>query len=167
MFNAFLSPRAVPATPEERLGASTEHLPEACGLRLLCRGSASSLFSRGYVWVRCALRPAVSQLPTCRPTTSWLRFCWTPRGVTQGAGLLYRSVFIEVGSFHPTRNAPLSRRTQSSTSPRGERIFPRSGLVSASGRIKRQGRHVTTLSDNIHAGPPCYTGTRTNQSRAR
>lgn len=33
MFNAFLSPRAASATPEERVGASTEHLPDACGLR--------------------------------------------------------------------------------------------------------------------------------------
>ena len=43
VFNAFLLRRAVPATPEERLGASAEHLPEACGLRLITRGSASSL----------------------------------------------------------------------------------------------------------------------------
>ena len=61
MFNAFLSPRAVPATPEERLGASAEHLPEACCLRPVCRGSASPCSSRGYIWVRCALRPVASQ----------------------------------------------------------------------------------------------------------
>ncbi len=32
MFNAFLSLRAVPATLEERLGASTEHLPRRAAL---------------------------------------------------------------------------------------------------------------------------------------
>ena len=46
MFNAFLSSRAVPATPEERFGALAEHLPEACCLRPLCRGSASPVLSR-------------------------------------------------------------------------------------------------------------------------
>lgn len=42
MFNAFGLLRAVSTTPEDCLGASTEHLPEACCLRALCRGSGSS-----------------------------------------------------------------------------------------------------------------------------
>jgi hypothetical protein len=44
VFSAFLSPRATSATPEERLGASAEHLPETYRLRQLTRGSASSRF---------------------------------------------------------------------------------------------------------------------------
>jgi hypothetical protein len=45
VFNTFLSSRAAPATPEERLGASIEHLPEAYSLCPLCRGSASPLIT--------------------------------------------------------------------------------------------------------------------------
>jgi hypothetical protein len=56
------------------------------------------------------VRPVASQ-PWVAPTAFWLRFCWTPRGVTQGAALPVCSTLFRVNSFHFTGNAPLSWRT--------------------------------------------------------
>src|SRR5215207_9292508 len=65
------------------------------------------MFSRGYVWVRYALRPVVSQPPACQPAACWSRFCWTPHDVTQGTALPYRSAIHRGGllSSHKERAA--------------------------------------------------------------
>ena len=107
MFNAFLSSRAVPATPEERVGASAEHLPDASRLRPLCRGSASS----------CTLEATSEFAPRYGPRFRSRRIATRQHPGSASAGLLTVSRrepgypiaqrFIGVGSFHPTRNAPL------------------------------------------------------------
>jgi hypothetical protein len=114
VFSAFRSSRAVPATPEERLGASAEHLPEACGLRPLCRGSASSLsyeatsgFAARYGPRFRSCRIAIRQYSGSASAGHLTVSRREPRYPTAER-------FIGVGSFQPTRNAPLSRRTQSS-----------------------------------------------------
>lgn len=114
MFSVLRSPRAVPATPEERLGASAEHLPEACCLRPLCRGSASpcsheatSEFATRY-GPRLRNHPLASGRHTGPASAGHLT---TSR---RGPSYPIAQRFIGVGSFHPTRNTPLSRRTQSS-----------------------------------------------------
>jgi hypothetical protein len=107
VFSAFLSPRAVPATPEGRPGASAEHLPEACGLRPLCRGSAPSCsleatsgFATRYgPWFR--NRPLASQRHAGPASAGRLT---TSR---RGPRYPIAQRFIGVGSSHPTRNAPL------------------------------------------------------------
>ena len=113
MFNAFRSSRAVPATPEERVGASAEHLPDACCLRPLCRGSASS----------CTLEATSEFASRYGPRLRNRRIASRQHPGSASAGPLTASRrepgypmaqrLIGVGSFHPTRNAPLSRRTQS------------------------------------------------------
>ena len=62
---------------------------------------------RGYVWVRCALRPVASQPAACQPPACWSRFCWTPRDVTQGTALPYCSAIHRGGllSSHEERAA--------------------------------------------------------------
>ena len=69
-------------------------------------GSASPLIDEatsGFA-VRCgpSLRSRGLQPTAFRP-----RFCWTPRGVTQGTWLPVLSTSDRVSSFHLTRNAPL------------------------------------------------------------
>ena len=107
MFNAFLSSRAVPATPEERFGALTEHLPEACCLRPLCRGSASSCtleatsgFAARYGPRFRSRRIAARRHPGSASTGHLAASRREP-------GYSIAQSLIEVGSFHPTRNAPL------------------------------------------------------------
>jgi len=111
VFNVFRSSRAVPATPEERLGASTEHLPEACCLRQIIRGSASPVpygATSGF---------AVRYSPRLRNRRPAGRRYAGPasagRLTTSRRGPRYPIAqrLIGVGSFHPTRNTPLSRRT--------------------------------------------------------
>ena len=65
------------------------------------------MFFRGYVWVRCALRPVVLQPPACQLAAYWSRFCWTPHGVTQGTALPYCSAIHRGGllSSHKERAA--------------------------------------------------------------
>jgi hypothetical protein len=107
VFNAFLSSRAVPATPEERFGALTEHLPEACCLRPLCRGSASSCtleatsrFAARYGPRFRSRRIAARRHPGSASTGHLAASRREP-------GYSIAQSLIEVGSFHPTRNAPL------------------------------------------------------------
>jgi ribosomal protein L37AE/L43A len=107
VFNAFLSSRAVPATPEERFGAPTEHLPEACCLRPLCRGSASSCtleatsrFAARY-GPRFRSRRIAARRHPGSASTGHLAVSRREPGYSIAQSL------IEVGSFHPTRNAPL------------------------------------------------------------
>ena len=121
VFNAFLSSRAVPATPEERFGALAEHLPEACCLRPLCRGSASSCTLEATSGFATRYGPCFRN----RPLASGRRAGPASAGhlTTSRRGPRYPLAqrFRGVGSFHPTRNAPLSRRTQSRTRAPGPR----------------------------------------------
>ena len=108
MFSAFLSPRAASATPEERLGALAEHLPETYGLRQLTRGSASSSIpneATAEFAARCGpwLRGAMSA-DTAHAGPASAGGLATSR---RGPGYPIAQQFIGVGSFHPTRNAPL------------------------------------------------------------
>ena len=74
------------------------------------QGLDLSISLRGYVWVRLrsARRFAAAGLP---PATYRSRFRWMPRGFTRGTWLTVMLVTYGAGSFHPARNAPLSRRT--------------------------------------------------------
>ena len=108
MFSMFLSSRAVPATPGERLGASTEHLPETCSLRAILRRSASPpwLTRLRLSSLRATARGfAAGGLPTSRhagPASAG--HLATSR---RGPRFPTAQRFIGVGSFHPTRNTPL------------------------------------------------------------
>ena len=66
-FNAFLSLRAVSATPGERDGASVELLPIPCCLRPIWRGSASPFLVTRLRLSSLRARPADSQLRDCVP----------------------------------------------------------------------------------------------------
>lgn len=100
--------RAVPVTPEERLGALTEHLPEAYGLRQNPRGSASSL-------IVTRLRLGLLRATARRIATGGSPAHRHPGPASAGGLTTSRREprfpiaqhFIGVGSFHPTRNAPL------------------------------------------------------------
>jgi hypothetical protein len=113
VFSAYLSSRAVPATPGERLGASAEHLPETCGLRAAFRHSASptELTRLHLSSLRATARDFVAGgLPTSRhpgPASAG-RLTASRRGPHYSTA----QQFVEVGSFHPTRYAPLARRTK-------------------------------------------------------
>jgi len=108
VFSMFLSSRAVPATPGERLGASTEHLPETCSLRAILRRSASPpwLTRLRLSSLRATARGfAAGGLPTSRhagPASAG--HLATSR---RGPRFPTAQRFIGVGSFHPTRNTPL------------------------------------------------------------
>jgi hypothetical protein len=98
VFSMFLSSRAVPATPGERLGASAEFFPDACGLRVIFRRSASpSELTRLHLGsLRATAREfAAAGLPAT--TACWSRFCWTPHGITQGTALPYYSAIHRGG----------------------------------------------------------------------
>jgi hypothetical protein len=121
VFSAFRSSRAVSVTPGERRGASTEPLPAACCLRPLTRGSASPLFYGATSEFAARYGPRFrSRTPAgARPTGPASAGCLaTPR---RGPRYPTAQRFIGVGSFHPTRNAPLSRRTANSSANRSNR----------------------------------------------
>jgi len=85
-FSAFLSWRAVPATPEEEIAhVERPAIPAAFAHGL--RGSASSArLTRLHLGSLCvtARRFAAMRL---RRMAFWPRFCWAPRGATQGTSL--------------------------------------------------------------------------------
>jgi hypothetical protein len=114
VFSMFLSSRAVPATPGERLGASAEPFPETCGLHVDLRRSASPLkLTRLHLGsLRATARDfAASGLPTDRHSgPASAGHLTTSR---RGPRYPIAQRFIGVGSSHPTRNTPLSRRTKS------------------------------------------------------
>jgi len=113
VFDVFLSSRAVPATPGERLGALAEHLPETCDLRRGFRGSTSPIrLTRLHLGLlRVTARDfAAGGLPANRhPGPASAGYLTASR---RGPRYPTAQRFIGVGSFHPTRNTPLSRRTK-------------------------------------------------------
>ena len=113
MFNVSLLPRAVPATPGERLGASAVPLPETCGLRVVFRRSASppQLTRLHLGSLRATARGfAAGGLPTDRqPGPASAGYLTTSR---RGPRYPTAQRFIGVGSSHPTRYTPLARRTK-------------------------------------------------------
>ena len=107
VFSACRSPRAVPATPEESLGASAEHLPETCSLRPVNRGSASSILygaTSGFAarygpWFRS--RSSADARHAGPASTGCLA------ASRRGPRYPLAQRFVGVGSFHPTRHTLL------------------------------------------------------------
>jgi hypothetical protein len=114
VFSMFLSSRAVPATPGERLGASAEHFPETCGLHVDLRRSASPLkLTRLHLG---SLRATARDFAASGLPTDWHSGPASAGHLTtsrRGPRYPIAQRFIGVGSSHPTRNTPLSRRTKS------------------------------------------------------
>ena len=111
MFSAFLSRRAVPATPEERGGASAEHLPAACCLRPITRGSASPVPYGATSGFAARYGPSLRSRRLASHPTYWSRFCWMPRDITQGTALPYCSAFHRGGLLSSHKERAASRRT--------------------------------------------------------
>ena len=110
-FNAFLSQRAVPATPGECAVVSNRRAPSHPAFANLQEARPPLHFTRLHLGSR-VLRPAASQPCDCGAQLSGVASAGCLTAPRRTPGYVTVRLFIAAGSFHPARSAA-SRRTVS------------------------------------------------------
>lgn len=138
-FNAFLSLRAVSATPGERDGPFVELLPIACCLHPTWKGSASPILVTRLHLSSLRARPADSQLLACNPEHSGSASAGHLAMSRREPRYPFRSTFFGVNSFHSTRKASLRDAPKAPRAPRPRSGSPRQSPTEGPHRSGRAG----------------------------